>query len=220
MTIDCRAIPLLAQPFYFLRHGQTESNVRGTIAGSLNIPLTERGHAEARAAVVALERHDVTAIYSSALRRAGYGRNHRSRSQAAGNSHTESGGTQLGRSRRATTRTACARGDPAVSGNGRRIHRPSSGGPCRDQFGRHAARRCALRCISGVVSRSGHARARGAHRQCTADAVHTARWATLRVARRNTLIARLEATGGNEHCSRHSFLESNLLSCCEPIGNR
>lgn len=70
MTIDCRAIPLLAQPFYFLRHGQTESNVRGTIAGSLNIPLTERGHAEARAAVVALERHDVTAIYSSALRRA------------------------------------------------------------------------------------------------------------------------------------------------------
>jgi probable phosphoglycerate mutase len=70
MTIDRRAIPLLAQPFYFLRHGQTESNVRGTIAGSLNIPLTARGHAEARAAAVALEGRGVTVIYSSALRRA------------------------------------------------------------------------------------------------------------------------------------------------------
>jgi broad specificity phosphatase PhoE len=70
MTTAHRAIPLLAQPFYFLRHGQIESNVRGTIAGSLNIRLTARGHAEARAAAVALERRDITAIYSSPLRRA------------------------------------------------------------------------------------------------------------------------------------------------------
>lgn len=70
MTTVPGAIPLLAQPFYFLRHGETESNVRGTIAGSLNIPLTVRGRAEARAAAVALERRGVTAIYSSALRRA------------------------------------------------------------------------------------------------------------------------------------------------------
>ena len=65
-----RAIPLLTRHFYFLRHGETESNVRGIVAGSTDVLLTERGHAQARAAAVRLEHHGVTAIYSSALHRA------------------------------------------------------------------------------------------------------------------------------------------------------
>ena len=44
------AIPLLRQPFLFLRHGQTESNRRKVIGGSTDDPLTEEGMAQARAA--------------------------------------------------------------------------------------------------------------------------------------------------------------------------
>src|SRR6476469_6224488 len=36
-------IPLLTRSFYFLRHGQTDSNLRGIVAGSLDVPLTEQG---------------------------------------------------------------------------------------------------------------------------------------------------------------------------------
>ncbi|HVO94802.1 MAG TPA: histidine phosphatase family protein [Terriglobales bacterium] len=64
------AIPLLTRPFYFLRHGETESNVRRIVAGSLDVPLTEVGHAQARAAALLLKDRGVTEIYSSALRRA------------------------------------------------------------------------------------------------------------------------------------------------------
>jgi len=63
-------IPLLTRPFYFLRHGETESNVRRIVAGSLDVPLTERGHAQARAAARALVNCGISEIYSSALRRA------------------------------------------------------------------------------------------------------------------------------------------------------
>jgi probable phosphoglycerate mutase len=61
---------LLTRNFYFLRHGETQSNVCSTVAGSTDVLLTELGHAQARAAAVKLEHHGVTAIYSSALRRA------------------------------------------------------------------------------------------------------------------------------------------------------
>jgi 2,3-bisphosphoglycerate-dependent phosphoglycerate mutase len=70
MRAECPTIPLLARPFYFLRHGETESNAAGTLAGSIDVPLTERGHAQARAAAAALENCGITVIYSSALRRA------------------------------------------------------------------------------------------------------------------------------------------------------
>jgi probable phosphoglycerate mutase len=70
MNAEPPTIPLLARPFYFLRHGETESNAAGTIAGSTDVPLTERGHAQARAAAAALENCEITAIYSSGLRRA------------------------------------------------------------------------------------------------------------------------------------------------------
>ena len=57
-------------PFLFLRHGETESNFNDTIAGSLDVPLTERGHDQARTAAQALRGRGITAIYSSGLRRA------------------------------------------------------------------------------------------------------------------------------------------------------
>ena len=45
MTLDSDSIPLLKRPFYFLRHGESRSNVDDTIAGSIDVPLTERGRA-------------------------------------------------------------------------------------------------------------------------------------------------------------------------------
>jgi broad specificity phosphatase PhoE len=70
MTDGVRALPLLTRHFYFLRHGETESNVRGIVAGSTDMLLTELGHAQARAAAIKLEHRGVTEIYSSTLRRA------------------------------------------------------------------------------------------------------------------------------------------------------
>lgn len=70
MTPDENTIPLLKRPFYFLRHGESQSNVEDTIAGSIDVPLTERGRAQALAAARALEGRGVKAIYSSALSRA------------------------------------------------------------------------------------------------------------------------------------------------------
>ena len=64
------AIPLLTRSFYFLRHGETDSNLRGIVAGSLDVPVTEHGYAQARAAARLLENRGITEIYSSELRRA------------------------------------------------------------------------------------------------------------------------------------------------------
>jgi probable phosphoglycerate mutase len=63
-------IPLLTRPFYFVRHGETVSNLSGTIAGSADVPLTARGRLQAQAAAAQLTSAGVTAIYSSALARA------------------------------------------------------------------------------------------------------------------------------------------------------
>lgn len=64
------AIPLLSQPFYFVRHGESESNLNQTVAGTRDVALTRRGHEQAQAAAAALEHAGITAIYSSALSRA------------------------------------------------------------------------------------------------------------------------------------------------------
>ena len=66
---DLRAIPLLTRRFYFLRHGETESNRRLLIAGSLDVELNDAGRAQARAAVDPVKSLGITAIYSSGLRR-------------------------------------------------------------------------------------------------------------------------------------------------------
>lgn len=63
-------IPVLRHAFFFLRHGETEANVREIVAGTRDVPLTELGHEQARAAAAALKACGITAIYSSAMRRA------------------------------------------------------------------------------------------------------------------------------------------------------
>jgi broad specificity phosphatase PhoE len=58
---------LFGHPFYFLRHGESESNLDNTIAGWRDVPLTPRGRQQARAAVPMLRNRGITAIYASAL---------------------------------------------------------------------------------------------------------------------------------------------------------
>jgi broad specificity phosphatase PhoE len=70
MNARIAAIPVLRQPFYFLRHGETVSNVDDTIAGSLDVALTARGIEQARAAASKLRDRGVGAVHCSRLRRA------------------------------------------------------------------------------------------------------------------------------------------------------
>lgn len=64
------AIPLLSRPFYFLRHGETDSNRLRTIAGSLDVELNATGLEQARAAVELVRPLGITQVVSSHLRRA------------------------------------------------------------------------------------------------------------------------------------------------------
>ena len=70
MMPDPRALPLFTRVFYYLRHGETTANRDQTIAGSLDVDLTELGCSQARCAIDRLLSVGITAIYSSALRRA------------------------------------------------------------------------------------------------------------------------------------------------------
>jgi len=63
-------IALFARPFYFLRHGETESNARQLVAGSLDTELTPLGRQQALDAAQALAGEPITAVYSSPLKRA------------------------------------------------------------------------------------------------------------------------------------------------------
>ena len=63
-------IAMFDLPFYYLRHGETEANAAGTIAGSLDVHLTALGREQARLAARALANQPITAIYASPLRRA------------------------------------------------------------------------------------------------------------------------------------------------------
>jgi broad specificity phosphatase PhoE len=55
---------------FVVRHGESEGNARRIIQGWLDVPLTERGHAQAAAAARRLAPEPVTAVYSSTLQRA------------------------------------------------------------------------------------------------------------------------------------------------------
>lgn len=63
-------IPLLAGPFAFLRHGETEHNRLRLIAGSLDVPLNATGIAQAQAAADSLRGSAIDAIWASPLQRA------------------------------------------------------------------------------------------------------------------------------------------------------
>ena len=63
-------IALFTRTFYFLRHGETESNARELVAGSLDTDLTALGRKQALEAAALLAKEPITAVYSSPLRRA------------------------------------------------------------------------------------------------------------------------------------------------------
>lgn len=56
--------------FWFLRHGESESNVKRVVAGWTDVPLTARGRAQAVDAAERLRGQDIGAIYCSHLIRA------------------------------------------------------------------------------------------------------------------------------------------------------
>jgi 2,3-bisphosphoglycerate-dependent phosphoglycerate mutase len=62
--------PLLGGPFCFLRHGETEPNRLGLVAGASDVPLNEQGLAQARAAAARLSAGSIDAIWCSPLQRA------------------------------------------------------------------------------------------------------------------------------------------------------
>jgi probable phosphoglycerate mutase len=63
-------IALFERPFYFLRHGESESNRLRTVAGSIDVELTDAGREQARAAIEAVRPLGITHVTSSNLRRA------------------------------------------------------------------------------------------------------------------------------------------------------
>lgn len=71
MSVDLSGIALLRQPFAFVRHGETQTNLDEIVAGWRDVPLTARGLAQAEDAAKALVGRGITAIYVSALSRAG-----------------------------------------------------------------------------------------------------------------------------------------------------
>jgi 2,3-bisphosphoglycerate-dependent phosphoglycerate mutase len=64
-----RMIGMFAATFFFLRHGETETNAAGMITGALDVRLTALGYAQAHAAARVLTDEPITAVYSSPLRR-------------------------------------------------------------------------------------------------------------------------------------------------------
>lgn len=56
--------------FYFVRHGESESNAEGRIQGHSDSPLSELGRSHAQAAARWLEQREIDAVFSSPLSRA------------------------------------------------------------------------------------------------------------------------------------------------------
>ncbi len=61
---------LIETGFLFLRHGESESNVRGLIGGATDYQLTDQGRQQARDAGALLRDRGVTRIFTSPLTRA------------------------------------------------------------------------------------------------------------------------------------------------------
>jgi probable phosphoglycerate mutase len=61
---------LLARPFWFLRHGETDWNAQGLSQGNIDIPLNPTGIAQAQAAAILMRNRGVASIVTSPLSRA------------------------------------------------------------------------------------------------------------------------------------------------------
>lgn len=64
------AVPLTREPFWFLRHGETDWNARGLSQGNVDIPLNSVGIAQAERAAQALRGKEIRTVVSSPLSRA------------------------------------------------------------------------------------------------------------------------------------------------------
>jgi probable phosphoglycerate mutase len=64
---DARLVPVA---FWFLRHGETDWNARSLSQGNVDIPLNDRGVAQARAAAALLKGRGIASIVHSPLGRA------------------------------------------------------------------------------------------------------------------------------------------------------
>lgn len=62
--------PLFRSAFYFLRHGETDANRLGLVAGTADVALNATGRQQAQAAAALLNGSGIDAVYSSALQRA------------------------------------------------------------------------------------------------------------------------------------------------------
>jgi len=63
-------VALLRTRFIFLRHGETDWNAHGLSQGNVDVPLNERGWAQARAAAAALRGWGIATVVHSPLLRA------------------------------------------------------------------------------------------------------------------------------------------------------
>lgn len=63
-------VPFPRVPFYFLRHGVTDHNVRRLVMGQLDVPLNDQGRHQARLAADRIRLVDIAAIVCSPLSRA------------------------------------------------------------------------------------------------------------------------------------------------------
>jgi 2,3-bisphosphoglycerate-dependent phosphoglycerate mutase len=70
MLVELTADDARHMDFYFLRHGETETNVHGVLAGSTDVDLTENGRDQARYSTPLLAGRGIAKIYASPLRRA------------------------------------------------------------------------------------------------------------------------------------------------------
>jgi probable phosphoglycerate mutase len=70
VRIYCATVTETVLELWLVRHGETAASRDGTLAGWINVPLTERGLDQARAIRPVLEGENFTAVWSSDLDRA------------------------------------------------------------------------------------------------------------------------------------------------------
>jgi len=70
LTDDSTTLSIPKIPFYFIRHGQTDYNIKKLIGGKTDTPLNKMGITQARAAAHILENTDIQTIVTSPLHRA------------------------------------------------------------------------------------------------------------------------------------------------------
>ncbi len=63
-------MPLVATPFWYLRHGETDWNAQGLSQGSTDIPLNDTGLAQAARAATLMRHRGIATIVASPLGRA------------------------------------------------------------------------------------------------------------------------------------------------------